>query len=217
MKEKESIPFLLDNIRYLCRMRKITVHKLAYDLEIPVSTISKWNFTTPSVLYALKVAKYLDVQLETLCDASLEMKEYDLFIESLITKTQSNEVCWNLNTDDAITNSVKWHEKVTANVENFYSQPWDEFKDEAYGSFGGIYILKKNDDSSVVFAHQQEPYTPDDEERFHDFYHLFLYYDKRLHYIDGSKKETLLKAIQKQVHTDVEEKRNKEFIESFFD
>lgn len=216
MKEKESIPFLLDNIRYLCKMRKITLQKLSEDLEIPVSTISKWNSTIPSVLYALKVAKYLDVQLETLCNAPLEMNEYELFIESLITKTQYNTVCWKLNADDVIATNVKWHEKVVAHVENFYNEPWDEFINKAYGSFGGIYFLKKNDDSYVIFAHQQEPYQPEDEYRFHDFYHLFLYYDKSLHYIDGGNKESLLKAIQKQVYTDVEEKKNKEFIESFF-
>ena len=88
MKEKESIPFLLDNIRYLCKMRNLTLLKLSEDLEIPVSTVSKWNTTIPSVLYALKVARYLGVQLETLCNAPLDITEYDLFIETLIVKTQ---------------------------------------------------------------------------------------------------------------------------------
>lgn len=217
MKEKETIPFLLDNIRYLCKMRSLTLLKLSEDLEIPVSTVSKWNTTIPSVLYALKVARYLGVQLETLCNAPLDITEYDLFIETLIVKTQKNEVSWTLNEDEEICNQIKWHEKVAAHVQNFYNIPAEEFADEEYGSFGGIYFLKKGDRNYVIFAHQQEPFTPEDEYRFYDFYHMFLYYNKELHYIEGKNMKNLLNAIQKQVYTDVEEMNNKQFIDSFFD
>jgi transcriptional regulator with XRE-family HTH domain len=57
---------IYSNIKKLCFKKKISVSKLESDLNIPRSSICKWDKTTPSVLKVKSVADYFGVSMEEL-------------------------------------------------------------------------------------------------------------------------------------------------------
>ncbi len=57
---------LYDNIKAVCKEKKIPVSKMETDLGFPRSSIRKWNINEPSVSRVKKVADYLKVNIERL-------------------------------------------------------------------------------------------------------------------------------------------------------
>ena len=57
---------LYDNVKAICKEKKITVSRLEADLKFPRSSIRKWNTNEPSVSRVKKVADYLGVGIEKL-------------------------------------------------------------------------------------------------------------------------------------------------------
>ena len=57
---------LYNNVKKICEDKKISISKMERDLELPRSSICKWNENEPSVTKAKKVAEYLKVTVEQL-------------------------------------------------------------------------------------------------------------------------------------------------------
>lgn len=57
---------LYDNVKAICKEKKITVSKLETELGFPRSSIHKWNRNEPSVIKVKKVADYLGVDINRL-------------------------------------------------------------------------------------------------------------------------------------------------------
>lgn len=57
---------IYDNIKAICKEKKIAVSRMEADLELPRSSIRKWNTNEPSVSRVKKVANYLGVDIERL-------------------------------------------------------------------------------------------------------------------------------------------------------
>lgn len=57
---------IYDNIKAICKEKKIAVSRMETDLELPRSSIRKWNNNEPSVSRVKKVADYLGVDIERL-------------------------------------------------------------------------------------------------------------------------------------------------------
>lgn len=57
---------IYDNIKAICKDKKIAVSKMEEDLEFPRSSIRKWNTNEPSVSRVKKVAGYLGISIEKL-------------------------------------------------------------------------------------------------------------------------------------------------------
>ncbi len=57
---------LYDNIKAICKERKIVISRMEYELGFPSGSIRKWNTNEPSVSRVKKVADYLEVDIERL-------------------------------------------------------------------------------------------------------------------------------------------------------
>ncbi len=57
---------IYDNIKAICKEKKISISRLEMILGFPRSSICKWNINEPSVGKVKKVADYLKVDIETL-------------------------------------------------------------------------------------------------------------------------------------------------------
>lgn len=55
---------LYDNVKAICKEKKITISRLETELGFPRSSISKWNNNEPSVGRVKKVADYLNVLVD---------------------------------------------------------------------------------------------------------------------------------------------------------
>lgn len=64
MKRGEKL--LYDNVKAICKEKKITISRLETDLGFPRSSIRKWNTNEPSVSKVKRVADYLEVNIERL-------------------------------------------------------------------------------------------------------------------------------------------------------
>ncbi len=65
---------LYDNIKKLCEIKRISIHKLENDLGFSHAFIRKWNKSDPGVLKVKKVADYLGVTIEQLLGGESEEK-----------------------------------------------------------------------------------------------------------------------------------------------
>lgn len=59
---------LYDNIKKLCEVKWISIHKLENDLGFSHAFIRKWNESDPGVRKVKKVADYLGVTIEQLLE-----------------------------------------------------------------------------------------------------------------------------------------------------
>lgn len=59
---------IYDNIKKICRAKKISISKLESDLDFPRSSICKWNENEPGVRKVQAVADYLKVRIEQLLE-----------------------------------------------------------------------------------------------------------------------------------------------------
>ncbi len=57
---------LYDNVKAICKEKKIPVSRLESELDFPSGSIRKWNTNEPSVGKVKKVADYLKVNIEKL-------------------------------------------------------------------------------------------------------------------------------------------------------
>lgn len=57
---------LYDNVKAICKEKKITISHLETELGFPRSSIRKWNTNEPSVSRVKRVADYLGVGIEKL-------------------------------------------------------------------------------------------------------------------------------------------------------
>lgn len=57
---------LYDNVKALCEEKGITIWKLERDLNLPHSSVRKWNENEPGIRKVQKVAEYLGVSIEEL-------------------------------------------------------------------------------------------------------------------------------------------------------
>lgn len=59
---------LYENIKNLCKEKKISVSKLEAELNFPRSSICKWNDNEPGVKRVKSVADYFGVSIESLLE-----------------------------------------------------------------------------------------------------------------------------------------------------
>ncbi len=57
---------IFDNVRHLCREKRISITKLEDDLGFARSSVCKWNKNEPGIRKVQKVANYLGVSIEEL-------------------------------------------------------------------------------------------------------------------------------------------------------
>lgn len=57
---------LYDNVKAVCREKKIPISRLESELGFPSGSIRKWNTNEPGVSRVKKVADYLKVNIEKL-------------------------------------------------------------------------------------------------------------------------------------------------------
>lgn len=57
---------LYDNVKAICKEKKITISSLETELGFPRSSIRKWNVNEPSIGKVKKVADYLKVSIDRL-------------------------------------------------------------------------------------------------------------------------------------------------------
>lgn len=63
---------LYENIKKACNDKGISINKLEIELELPRSSISKYNKNSPSIDKVQKIANYLEVPLENLTTGKRE-------------------------------------------------------------------------------------------------------------------------------------------------
>lgn len=59
---------LYDNVKAICKNRRISISQLERVLEFPRSSICKWNENEPGIRKVQKVADYLGVPIEKLLE-----------------------------------------------------------------------------------------------------------------------------------------------------
>lgn len=64
---------LYENIKKLCKEKKISISKLETDLNFPRSSVCKWNNNEPGVKRVKSVADYFGVSVD--CLLELDTKE----------------------------------------------------------------------------------------------------------------------------------------------
>ena len=57
---------LYNNVRNLCKEKGVSVFQMEKDLELPRSSICKWNDNEPGIRKVQKVAEYLGVSIDEL-------------------------------------------------------------------------------------------------------------------------------------------------------
>lgn len=59
---------IYDNVRKIAAEQGISIYRIEKDNDISNGTIGKWNSAIPSSLTLIKVAKYLNVEMEDLLE-----------------------------------------------------------------------------------------------------------------------------------------------------
>ncbi len=68
--EQKINDIICDNIKILCRSRKISIKDLSIQLGMGINAISDWRHSSPSVERLLRVADYFGVSVDYLCGRS---------------------------------------------------------------------------------------------------------------------------------------------------
>ncbi len=90
---------LYENIKKACSERGISINKLELELELPRSSISKYNKNSPSINKVQKIADFLGISVEYLMTGNKpEIPEYDkdtmelIMLYSKLNKEQKTAV-----------------------------------------------------------------------------------------------------------------------------
>lgn len=59
---------LYDNIKVICKQRKISIAKLERILNLAAGSVHKWNVNEPGIWKVKKVADYLKVSIDELVE-----------------------------------------------------------------------------------------------------------------------------------------------------
>ena len=62
---------LLQNIKTLCKQRKMTMKDLELQLEYPLASIRKWEQSKPSIEKVSQVANFFNVSIDSLLDPNM--------------------------------------------------------------------------------------------------------------------------------------------------
>lgn len=82
----------LNSIKSLCKRDNISLAQLEKEINVSQGLISRWNKTDPSLSKVLDVANYFKVSLDELVKQN--SISTDIFINKLITNTESNKIRW---------------------------------------------------------------------------------------------------------------------------
>lgn len=88
---------LYQNIQKLCESRKMTIAGLQNALGFPVSSISRWRTSSPTVRKLQRVADYFNVSLDFLLSPGYQNTPDPLdlqMLESLLQRTRSGKISW---------------------------------------------------------------------------------------------------------------------------
>lgn len=95
---------LIENIRSLCKKRKISISKLESDLFLSPGLISRWNKSVPAMDKIMDIAKYFDVSIDELVGRTKKSSSYaniDCLLMMLYNRSLVAEVTWEiLNFED---------------------------------------------------------------------------------------------------------------------
>ena len=102
---------LVNNIKALCEVKKLSISDLETKLNFSRSSISKWDKSQPTISRVLQVADLFDVSVDFLCKSEF-YKEKDLttlFIDTLIKKTSEETIQWTfLNSQDSEHDKIRY-------------------------------------------------------------------------------------------------------------
>ena len=214
---------LVNNIKALCEVKKLSISDLETKLNFSRSSISKWDKSQPTISRVLQVADLFDVSVDFLCKSEF-YKEKDLtilFIDTLIKKTSEETIQWTfLNSQDSE------HDKI-----RYTNELYDHFNIEYYEDYEGqidkydrVNIYYITSDKNIVYFIDQTIYfcTGGDVDQIdEEYYYIALkdIDDKQGNYIirEPSKKELekLYKEIKNSYYEKPKQKKFDNFIKDF--
>jgi transcriptional regulator with XRE-family HTH domain len=86
---------LVEKVLAMCDLKGITIYRLETDTHLTKGSVRKWDVSSPSSDKLLKVAKYLNISMDSLLNESAlkESITYD-FYKKLIDLTDKNLIEW---------------------------------------------------------------------------------------------------------------------------
>lgn len=225
--EKGKAMFLVQNIKYLAKQRGITVAELERNLKFGISSISKWEKSSPSLAKVMEVSEYFNCTLDALVKENLSGKSfYDLLVESLIYKTDKEIIQWVsvTNEDDADFQSLSYDDYLISNTADYMrviQNPDTDFQ-IAIGDIKAMISLYKIDynNGNIFFVNQTED-DGDDERPIYNECFIAIKPDKNsspyliTEGISKSKLKTLYSAILNKLYYEPQEKKRIDFIKEF--
>lgn len=219
--------FLVQNIKYLAKQRGITVAELERNLKFGISSISKWEKSSPSLAKVMEVSEYFNCTLDALVKENLSGKSfYDLLVESLIYKTDKEIIQWVsvTNEDDADFQSLSYDDYLISNTADYMrviQNPDTDFQ-IAIGDIKAMISLYKIDynNGNIFFVNQTED-DGDDERPIYNECFIAIKPDKNsspyliTEGISKSKLKTLYSAILNKLYYEPQEKKRIDFIKEF--
>lgn len=219
--------FLVQNIKYLAKQRGITVAELERNLKFGISSISKWEKSSPSLAKVMEVSEYFNCTLDSLVKENLSGKSfYDLLVESLIYKTDKEIIQWVsvTNEDDADFQSLSYDDYLISNTADYMrviQNPDTDFQ-IAIGDIKAMISLYKIDynNGNIFFVNQAED-DGDDERPIYNECFIAIKPDKNsrpyliTEGISKSKLKTLYSAILNKLYYEPQEKKRIDFIKEF--
>lgn len=219
--------FLVQNIKYLAKQRGITVAELERNLKFGISSISKWEKSSPSLTKVMEVSEYFNCTLDALVKENLSGKSfYDLLVESLIYKTNKEIIQWVsvTNGDDADFQSLSYDDYLISNTADYMrviQNPDVDFQIDI-GDIKAMINLYKIDynNGNIFFVNQIEDDGNDERPIYNECF-IAIKPDKNsspyliTEGISKSKLKTLYSAILNKLYYEPQEKKRIDFIKEF--
>lgn len=218
--------FLVQNIKYLAKQRGITVAELERNLKFGISSISKWEKSSPSLAKVMEVSEYFNCTLDALVKENLSGKSfYDLLVESLIYKTDKEIIQWvSIISGDDDFEDFSYNEHLITNTAEYMrmiQNPDADFQISLSDIKASISLYKIEYNNGNIYFISQTEDDGDDERPIYSGSFIAIRPDKNsrpylvTERISENKLKTLYSSILNKLYYEPQEKKRIDFIKDF--